>query len=159
KLWAALATVVIFFLLQAWGVKEQSWAMMVMTYGAILGLVIFWAAAATQFSWQRVWPDPVLPAGPDKGWMAVLAAVPYALWWLVVIETVALAAEEAHEPHRTIPRGLVWAQLTLIGLVLLTWLFACGSMDSQELAVSAVKDEHGVIKLDRDGKPEEVSVE
>ena len=35
-------------------------------------------------------------------------AVPYALWWLVMIETVALAAEEAHEPHRTIPRGLVW---------------------------------------------------
>src|SRR5437868_12685928 len=25
KVWAALATVVIFFLLQAWGVKEQSW--------------------------------------------------------------------------------------------------------------------------------------
>src|SRR5581483_11440462 len=34
---AALATVVFFFLLQAWGVKEQSRAMMVMTYGAILG--------------------------------------------------------------------------------------------------------------------------
>jgi len=47
----------------------------------------------------------------------------------------------------------------LIGLVLLTWLLACGSMDSQELAVSPVKDEHGVIKLDREGKPEEVSVE
>jgi acetyl esterase/lipase len=39
----------------------------------------------------------------------VLDAVPYCLWWLVIIETVALAAEEAHEPHRTIPRGLVWA--------------------------------------------------
>src|SRR5262249_23280275 len=77
-------------------------------------------------------PTPVLPDG--KGWKAVLEAVPYALWWLVVIEAVALAAEEAHEPHRTIPRGLVWAQLTLIGLVVLTWLLACGAMDSQELA-------------------------
>jgi ethanolamine permease len=54
-----------------------------------------------------------------------------------MIETVALAAEEAHEPHRTIPRGLVWAQLTLIGLVVLTWLFACGALDSQQLAVDA----------------------
>src|SRR5262249_45339946 len=35
----------------------------------------------------------------------------------------------------TIPRGLVWAQLTLIGLVVLTWLFACGAVDSQHLAV------------------------
>src|SRR5438876_10849121 len=136
--WAALATVVIFFLLHAWGVKEQSWAMVVMTYGAILGLVIFWIAAATNFSWERVWPTPALPAA--KGWRAVLDAVPYALWWLVIIETVALAAEEAREPHRTIPRGLVWAQLTLIILVVLTWLFACGAVESQELAVNVDKD-------------------
>jgi ethanolamine permease len=85
------------------------------------------------FRADLVWPDPVLPKG--KGWNAVLHAVPFALWWLVIIETVALAAEEAHEPHRSIPRGLVWAQFTLIGLVVLTWLFACGAMDSQALAV------------------------
>ncbi len=126
-----LATVALFFLLQAWGVKEQSWVMMVMTYGAILGLVIFWVMAATHFSWHRIWTDPVLPA--KLGWLAVLKAVPYALWWLVMIETVALAAEEAHEPHRTIPRGLVWGQLTLIGLVVLTLLFACGAADSSEI--------------------------
>jgi ethanolamine permease len=54
-----------------------------------------------------------------------------------MIETVALAAEEAHEPQRTIPRGLVWAQLTLIVLVVLTWLFACGAVDdAQKLAVT-----------------------
>src|SRR3954468_8614668 len=58
--WAALASVGVFFILHAWGVKEQSWAMVVMTYGAILGLVIFWFAAATNFSWERVWPDPLL---------------------------------------------------------------------------------------------------
>jgi ethanolamine permease len=134
QVWAALATVVIFFLLQAWGVKEQSLAMVVMTYGAIAGLVVFWLLAATNFSWDRIWTHPVLPA--NKGWEAVLDAVPYCLWWLVIIETVALAAEEAHEPHRTIPRGLVFAQLTLIVLVVLTWLFACGAMsDYQQIAV------------------------
>jgi ethanolamine permease len=137
---AGLATVVLFFLLQAWGVKEQSRAMMIMTYGAILGLVVFWMAAASHFSWERVWPTEVFP---QKGWQAVLDALPYALWWLVMVETVALSAEEAHEPHRTIPRGLVWAQLTLIGLVVLTWFFACGAMDAQELAVTVQKDDQG----------------
>ncbi|MBI3864402.1 MAG: amino acid permease [Planctomycetia bacterium] len=128
--WAALATVVIFFVLHVWGVKEQSTAMVWMTYGAILGLVIFWCLAATNFRWDRVWTNPLFPAG--KGWRAVLDAVPYALWWLVMIETVALAAEEAHQPHRTIPRGLVWSQLTLIVLVVLTWLFACGAVDDTQ---------------------------
>ena len=107
--------------------------MVVMTYGALVGLLIFWIAAATNFSWERVWPRQDLLFG--KGWKAVLDAVPYALWWLVMIETVALAAEEAHEPSRTIPRGLTWAQLTLIGLVVLTWLFACGALDSQAIVV------------------------
>jgi ethanolamine permease len=131
---AALATIGIFFLLHVWGVKEQSLVMVVMTYGAIVGLVVFWAAAATNFSWERVWTGPLLTA--RDGWQSVLRAMPYALWWLVMIETVALAAEEAHQPHRTIPRGLVWAQLTLIVLVVLTWLFACGAVPYQELAVT-----------------------
>jgi ethanolamine permease len=131
--WAGLTTVAVFFLLHAWGVKEQSRVLMMMTYCAILGLVIFWIAAATHFSWDRIWMDPVLPV--EKGWKAVLDAVPFALWWLVVIEAVALAAEETHEPHRTIPRGLVLAQLTLIGLVVLTWLFACGAVYHEHLAV------------------------
>jgi ethanolamine permease len=135
QIWSALATIGLFFVLQAWGVKEQSWVMVIMTYGALLGLIIFWIAAATNFSWERVWPRHDLLYG--KGWKAVLDAVPYALWWLVMIETVALAAEEAHEPYRTIPRGLTWAQLTLIVLVVLTWFFACGALDSQEIAVDA----------------------
>jgi ethanolamine permease len=143
-----LSTVAIFFLLQSWGVKEQSWVMMVMTYGAIGGLIVFWAVAAPHFSWQRVWTSPVLPAA--LGWRAVLMAVPYALWWLVMIETVALAAEEAHEPHRTIPRGLVLGQLTLIALVVLTWLFACGAVDSQDLAVTT--------RTDAAGQPQEEDV-
>jgi ethanolamine permease len=125
--------VAVFCALQIWGVKEQSLAMVVMTYGAILGLVIFWALAAPSFSWHRIWTEPLLPE--SKGWRSVLDAIPYCLWWLVIIETVALAAEEAHEPHRTIPRGLVFAQLTLIVLVVLTWLFACGAVDDPQSIV------------------------
>jgi ethanolamine permease len=138
---AGVATVVIFFGLHAWGVKEQSRAMVLMTYGALAGLVLFWVVAATHFSWERVWPRDDLLRG--KGWKAVLDAVPYALWWLVMIETVALSAEETHEPHRTLPRGLTWAQLTLIAVVVLTWLFACGAVDSQDLAFTPGVDEEG----------------
>jgi ethanolamine permease len=145
---AAVITVALFFGLQAWGVKEQSRAMVFMTYGALAGLVLFWVVAATHFSWERVWPRGDLLHG--KGWRAVLDAVPFALWWLVMIETVALAAEEAHEPHRTLPRGLTWAQLTLIVVVVLTWLFACGAMDSQALAFTP--------GVDKDGKPTEEAV-
>jgi ethanolamine permease len=119
----ALATVLAFALLQWWGVRQQAKVMDWMTYGAILGLIWFWVACLPGVRLDRIFTRPLL----TDGWLGVVKAIPYAIWWLVIIETVALAAEEAHEPHRTIPRGLVLAQLTLIVLVLGTWFFVAAA--------------------------------
>src|SRR5262249_44544133 len=120
---AALATVVLFAAVQWVGARQQARVMAWMTGGALLALVWFWVACIPGVRWERVFTDPLLP----NGWWGVAQAIPFAIWWLVIIETVALAAEEAHNPHRTIPRGLALAQLTLIGLVVLTWFFACAA--------------------------------
>jgi ethanolamine permease len=129
-----LTIVLVFLLLQARGVKEQARVLVWMTYAAIAGLVVFWVAALTNFAWDRVWTSPALPAA--KGWGAVLDAVPFALWWLIIIEAAALAAEESHAPARTIPRGLTLAVLTVIVLVVLTTVTACGALPFQRIAVN-----------------------
>jgi ethanolamine permease len=115
-----LATIVVFGVVQWIGAKEQAKVMEWMTYGAIAGLVWFWIACIPGVNLDRILTRPLLV----NGWTGVAKAIPFAIWWLVIIETVALAAEEAHEPHRTIPRGLTLAQITLIVLVVLTWFFA-----------------------------------
>src|SRR5215467_12475804 len=119
----AIACALVFFVIQYAGVKQQAVIMLWLTYAALAALVWFWLGAAPGVSLDRVFTRPLLPSG----WSGVLGAVPYALWWLVIIETVALASEEAHEPHVSIPRGLVLAQITLVVLVLLTWFFACAA--------------------------------
>jgi len=119
----AIACALVFFVIQYAGVKQQAVIMLWLTYAAIAALVWFWLGAAPGVSLERVFTKPLLPSG----WSGVLGAVPYALWWLVIIETVALASEEAHEPHISIPRGLVLAQITLVALVLLTWFFAAAA--------------------------------
>lgn len=116
----ALLCALVFLAVQYWGVKQQAVIMLWLTYAAIAALFWFWLGAAPGVSLARVITHPLLPSG----WSGVLGAVPYALWWLVIIETVALAAEEAHEPQVSIPRGMVLAQITLVVLVLLTWWFA-----------------------------------
>ncbi len=128
-MWAGLATVVVFAIVQWVGAKEQARIMEWMTYGAIAGLVWFWIACIPGVKWDRIWTQPLL----TKGWEGALKAIPYAIWWLVMIETVALAPEEAREPHRTIPRGLTLAQLTLIVLVIFTWFFASAAGTDYEL--------------------------
>src|SRR5262245_31310632 len=134
-----LTIVVVFFLLQARGVKEQARVLVWMTYAALVGLVIFWIAALTNFSSDRVWAAPAIPT--DKGWGAVLDAIPFALWWLIIIEAAALAAEESHEPARAIPRGLTWAVLTVIVLVVLTTVTACGAVPFQQIAETGTGDD------------------
>src|SRR5205085_4824887 len=120
---AGLATVAAFALVQWIGSKRQAQLMEWMTYGAIIALVWFWIACIPAVRWERIFTTPTL----TNGWSGVLKAIPFAIWWLVMIETVALAPEEAIEPHRTIPRGLTLAQLTLIVLVVLTWFVAAGA--------------------------------
>jgi len=139
-----LAVVFVFFVLQARGVKEQARALVLMTYAGLAGLAVFWVVALTNFSWERVWTTPALPA--DKGWGAVLDAVPFALWWLIVIEAAALAAEEARDPARTVPRGLTWAVLTVIGMVVLTTVTACGAVPFERIAERPAGD--GAVPVD-----------
>ena len=115
----AVLCAIVFMAVQYVGVKEQAAVMLWLTWTAIGALVWFWAAASPGVSLDRVFTTPLLP----NGWSGVLGAVPYALWWLVIIETVALASEETHEPHISIPRGMVLAQITLVALVVLTWFF------------------------------------
>jgi ethanolamine permease len=116
----ALITVATFALIQWFGAFHQAKVMEWMTYGAIFGLIWFWIACIPGTNFDRILTTPLL----THGWTGVIKAIPYAIWWLVIIESVALAAEEAHEPHRSIPRGLALAQSTLIVLVVLTWFFA-----------------------------------
>ncbi len=119
----AIACALLFFAVQYRGVKGQAVVMLWLTYAAIAALVWFWLACIPGVARERLITAPLLTGG----WSGVLGAVPYALWWLVIIESVALAAEEAHEPHVTIPRGMVWAQITLVIFVVLTWFFAVGA--------------------------------
>jgi ethanolamine permease len=132
---AALVTVLLFAILQWRGVQSQAKVMEWMTYGAIVALVWFWIACIPGIQVSRIFTNPILPFG----WKGVLLAIPYAIWWLVIIESVALAAEEAHEPHKTIPRGLAYAQVTLIVLVVVTWfVVSSAAQDYRKIGESSL---------------------
>ncbi len=57
------------------------------------------------------------------GVTGILASLPFAIWFLLAIEQLPLAAEESHEPQKDMPKGILWGLLTLIILGFLTLLF------------------------------------
>jgi ethanolamine permease len=60
------------------------------------------------------------------GYAGILAAFVYGIWFFLAIEGVPLAAEEARNPARDMPRGLIVGMLVLLLFAALILVFAAG---------------------------------
>jgi ethanolamine permease len=49
------------------------------------------------------------------GISGILFALPFAMWFFLGIEELPLAAEEAHDPSKDIPKAGIWGMITLVG--------------------------------------------
>lgn len=92
-----------------------------------LAVIVFFAVAA--FATGSVDLSRLLDVAPAEGGSAflpfgavgILFALPFAIWFFLGIEELPLAAEEANDPTRDIPRASVWGVVTLafFGLLVL----------------------------------------
>jgi ethanolamine permease len=70
------------------------------------------------------------------GFAGILAAFVYGIWFFLAIEGVPLAAEEARDPKRDMPRGIIAAMLVLLVFAALMLLFAPGGAGSSTIQSS-----------------------
>ena len=122
---AAVASFLFFIFVNYLGMKTSAMVELVVTVIALVGLVIFWVAAAPHFSMARVVSEPLLPFGM-KG---VMAAVPFAIWFYLAIEGGAMAAEEMVDPQKDIPKGFLTGMGTLMIMAFLTLFLTAGISD------------------------------
>jgi ethanolamine permease len=69
------------------------------------------------------------------GAVGILFALPFAIWFFLGIEELPLAAEEAHNPQRDIPKAGVWGIITLTVLGLLVLVLNPAVTGAADLAV------------------------
>lgn len=113
--WAPLwwfACYLLFAALNILGVEISFRVSVVVTLCALAVLSLFAVAALPHFDLHR-W------ALENRGWFpdgvkGVFGCLPFALWVYLGIEQLPLAAEESHQPGRSMPKGILWALLTLI---------------------------------------------
>jgi ethanolamine permease len=133
---AAVGAYLLFMALNIVGVQIAATFELCVTVLAIVELLVFMGVVAPGFS----------PAHFTKGgWSGqdgfslaavpgMFAAIPFAIWFFLAIEGVAMAAEEAKEPRRSIPRAYIGGMLTLLLLALGVMVFAGGAGDWTRLA-------------------------
>lgn len=88
---------------------------------AVLGLLFFAGVTLPAFKVENLQIN-ALP----NGYMGVVAAIPFAIWFFLAIEGVANVAEETINPQKNILKGFGFALLTLVILCVLTFMAAVG---------------------------------
>ncbi len=125
----------VFVGIHLWGVGEALRLMFAITAVAVVGLVITVIALLPSFSVDNLFDiAPTGAAGASDflpfGYAGILAAFVYGIWFFLAIEGVPLAAEEARDPRRDMPRGIIAAMgvlLVFAAAMLLTVPGAAGS--------------------------------
>ena len=72
---------------------------------------------------QLVTPDNALP----YGWIGVIAAFQFGIWYYLGIEGTTQAAEEVRSPARSLPFGTMAGMITLLIAAAMTW-YVCASL-------------------------------
>ncbi|EID81736.1 MULTISPECIES: ethanolamine permease [Rhodococcus] len=139
--WVYLAVYAIFIGIHLTGAGEALKAMFVITAIALVGLVIFAVSAIGLFdagnltdiaATDAVGASSFLPFGAFGIW----AAVPFAIWFFLAVEGVPLAAEEAREPEKNVPRGIIISMLILIVTGASVLFLATGALGAESLSTS-----------------------
>ncbi|ALC31219.1 MULTISPECIES: ethanolamine permease [Streptomyces] len=128
-----LACFAIFISIHLWGVGEALRFSLVVTAIAVAALLIFAIGAFTEFDAGRLNDIPAdTTAFGSNSWLpygllGIWAAFPFGMWFFLGVEGVPLAAEEAKDPVRSMPKALAISLAVLVFLALITFVSATGA--------------------------------
>ncbi|MEU9603796.1 ethanolamine permease [Streptomyces sp. NPDC048057] len=156
----SLACFVVFIGIHLWGVGEALRFSLVVTAIAVAALLVFAVGAFTDFDAGRLNDIPVDESAFGSGsWLpygllGIWAAFPFGMWFFLGVEGVPLAAEEAKDPVRSMPKALAIAMGVLVLLAVLTFFAATGARGS-----AAIQEAGNplVVALEGDGDPTALS--
>jgi ethanolamine permease len=123
---------VLFGVLNYWGVELSFKVSVTVTLLALCVLTVFIVSALPHAEVSRYALNIArsdggvaveLPGGGGQllpfGFAGAFSALPFAVWLFLGIEELPLAAEEAHDPQRDMPKALIFGMLTLLVYALL----------------------------------------
>ncbi|MEH0722243.1 ethanolamine permease [Vibrio alginolyticus] len=132
----------VFIAIHMAGVGEALKVMMVISGLAVLAILITAAVLIDHFDVNNLFDIAPATAQATEilpfGWYGVWAALPFAMWLFLAVEGVPLAAEEAKNPAKDVPKGIIGAMLFLLLTATLVVVLLAGAVGSKVIGDSAV---------------------
>jgi ethanolamine permease len=126
---SALLFNILFILINISGIKESAAFSVFITMLAVGELLLYLGIIGPHFQMENYLANPV-----PFGWKGIFAALPYAVWFYLAIEGVAMVAEEVKDPIKNIPKGYISGLITLTILALAVMIFTGGITDWRKLS-------------------------
>ena len=131
----------LFIGIHLYGVGEVLKLMFAIATVATITLLVFVAGMIPHFDPSNLFDiAPTQAAGASSflpfGYLGIWAALPYAIWFFLAVEGVPLAAEEARDPVRDVPKGLIGGILILCLLAALIMVLGVGGAGSSVIQES-----------------------
>ncbi len=123
------------------GAGEALKVMMVISALAVLAIVATGVVLLPEFDATRLFDIEPAINGTEflpMGYYGVWAALPFAMWLFLAVEGVPLAAEEAKNPAKDVPKGIIAAMIFLLGTAVLVVVLVAGAAGAQVAGESAV---------------------
>ncbi|MCU7369442.1 amino acid permease [Paucibacter sp. O1-1] len=126
------------------GVGEALKVMMVISGLAVLAIIATAVVLVANFDSSNLYDVAAVTdaAGASEflplGWYGVWAALPFAMWLFLAVEGVPLAAEEAKNPAKDVPKGIIGAMIFLLFTALLVVVLVPGVGGAATMGASAV---------------------
>ncbi|MES2107587.1 MAG: ethanolamine permease [Bacteroidota bacterium] len=128
-LYSAIFFNIVFIVINILGVKESATFSLIITILAVAELLVFMGIVAPHFK-----ADNFFSRSTPLSLPGIFASLPYAVWFYLAIEGVAMVAEEVKDPKRNIPKGYISGLATLILLAFGVMIFTGGVTDWRKLS-------------------------
>ena len=109
-LMTAIIVYIVFISINLFGMKESANFSLLITTLSIAEILVFMVLIFPAYKTENFLANSSITAN------GVFAGIPFAIWFFVAIEGVAMIAEEVENPHKTIPKGYISAIITLVFL-------------------------------------------
>ncbi|MCW7468645.1 ethanolamine permease [Leptospira kanakyensis] len=128
---AGIVMFCLLLLINLTGIKQTARFELFVTLVAVFGLLFYLGFLVPHVSFDRI---PKFPETTSISWGSVFLSIPFAIWFFLAVEGVALASEEVRNPARDIPIGYTAGIFTLLCLAGFIFVFTASVVDTKEIS-------------------------